>query len=112
MERLAQICSGSTQGGAQYAYASDPRGSGTMPRFIVLPCIGSAADAPVFATALAVARKFSSHLAFLHVRPDVRQEFAALAASEVGAVSGIGDTMERMERDADHREHAAERQWR
>jgi nucleotide-binding universal stress UspA family protein len=83
-----------------------------MPRFIVLPCIGSAADAPVFATALAVARKFSSHLAFLHVRPDVRQEFAALAASEVGAVSGIGDTMERMERDADQREHAAERQWR
>ncbi|HLB96281.1 MAG TPA: universal stress protein [Acetobacteraceae bacterium] len=83
-----------------------------MPRFIVLPCIGSAADAPVFATALAVARKFSSHLAFLHVRPDVRQEFAALAASEVGAVSGIGDTMERMERDADQREHAAEQQWR
>jgi nucleotide-binding universal stress UspA family protein len=83
-----------------------------MPRFIVLPCIGSAADAPVFATALAVARKFSSHLAFLHVRPDVRQEFAALAASEVGAVSGIGDTMERMEREADQREHAAEQQWR
>jgi nucleotide-binding universal stress UspA family protein len=83
-----------------------------MPRFIVLPCTGSAADAPVFATALAVARRFSSHLAFLYVRPDVRQEIAALAASEVGAVSGIGDTMERMEREADQREHAAERQWR
>jgi nucleotide-binding universal stress UspA family protein len=83
-----------------------------MPRFIVLPCTGSAADAPVFATALAVARRFSSHLAFLHVRPDVRQEFAALAAAEVGAVSGIGDTMERMEQDADQREHAAEQQWR
>ena len=83
-----------------------------MPRFIVLPCTGSAADAPVFATALAVARRFSSHLAFLYVRPDVRQEIAALAASEVGAVSGIGDTMERMEREADQREHAAEQQWR
>ena len=83
-----------------------------MPRFIVLPSTGSAADVPVFATALAVARRFSSHLAFLHVRPDVRQEIAALAASEVGAVSGIGDTMERMEREADQREHAAEQQWR
>ena len=83
-----------------------------MPRFIVLPSTGSAADVPVFATALAVARRFSSHLAFLHVRPDVRQEIAALAASEVGAVSGIGDTMDRMERDADQLEHAAERQWR
>src|SRR5271157_3529195 len=83
-----------------------------MPRFIVLPCTGTAADAPVFATALAVARRFSSHLAFLYVRPDVRQEIAALAASEVGAVSAIGDTMERMEREADQREHAAERQWR
>ena len=83
-----------------------------MPRFIVLPCTGTAADVPVFATALVVARRFSSHLAFLYVRPDVRQEIAALAASEVGAVSGIGDTMERMEREADQREHAAERQWR
>ncbi len=83
-----------------------------MPRFILLPCTGHAADAPVFATALAVARRFVSHIAFLYVRPDVRQEIATLAASEVGAVSGIGDTMERMEREADQREHAAERQWR
>jgi nucleotide-binding universal stress UspA family protein len=83
-----------------------------MPRFIMLPCTGSAADAPVFATALAVARRFSSHLAFLYVRPDVRQEIAALAASEVGAVSGIGDSMDRMEREDDERERAAERQWR
>jgi nucleotide-binding universal stress UspA family protein len=83
-----------------------------MPRFILLPCTGSAAGAPVFATAIAVARRFSSHLAFLYVRPDVRQEIAALAAAEVGAVSGIGDTMDRMEREADERERAAEQQWR
>ena len=83
-----------------------------MPKFIVLPCTGSEADTPVFATALTVARRFGSHLAFLYVRPDVRQEIAALAAAEVGAVSGIGDTMERMEQEADRREHAAERQWR
>jgi nucleotide-binding universal stress UspA family protein len=83
-----------------------------MPKFIVLPCTGSETDTPVFATALAVARQFGSHLAFLYVRPDVRQEIAALAAAEVGAVSGIGDTMERMEREADQREHATELQWR
>ncbi len=83
-----------------------------MPKFIVLPSTGRETDTPVFATALAVARRFGSHLVFLHVRPDVRQEIAALAASEVGAVSGIGDTMERMEQDADKREHLAERLWR
>ena len=83
-----------------------------MPKFIVLPSTGRDTDAPVFATALAVARRFGSHLAFLHVRPDVRQEIAALAAVEVGAVTGIGDTMDRMEQDADRREHVAERLWR
>jgi nucleotide-binding universal stress UspA family protein len=83
-----------------------------MPKFIVLPCTGDATDAPVFATALAVARRFGSHLAFLHVRPDVRQEIAMLAATEVGAVSGVDDTMERLEREADQREHVAERAWR
>lgn len=83
-----------------------------MPKFILLPSTGDTADAPVFATALAVARRFGSHLAFLHVRPDIRQEIAALAAAEVGAVSGIGDTMDRMEKDADKREHVAARLWR
>jgi nucleotide-binding universal stress UspA family protein len=82
-----------------------------MLKFVLVPCTGNEADAPVFATALAVARRFGSHLAFLHVRPDVRQEFAALAAAEVGAVGGIGDTMERMEREASQQEHNAERAW-
>lgn len=82
-----------------------------MPKFILVQSTGGTADGPVFATALTVARTFSSHLAFLHVRPDVRQDFAALAAAEVGAVSGIGDTMERMEQEADRLEHDAERAW-
>ena len=82
-----------------------------MPKYIVVPSTGGATDTPVFATALAVARQYDSHLVFLHVRPDVRQEFAALAASEVGAVSGIGDTMDRMEQEADRQEHSAERAW-
>jgi nucleotide-binding universal stress UspA family protein len=83
-----------------------------MPKFIVLPATGGATDAPVFATALAVARRFASHLAFLHVRPDVRQEIATLAAVEVGAVSGVGDAMERMEQEGDQRERTAENLWR
>ena len=33
-----------------------------MPKFIVLPWTGGETDAPVFATALAVARQFGSHL--------------------------------------------------
>jgi nucleotide-binding universal stress UspA family protein len=82
-----------------------------MPKFIVVPNTGSANDAPVFATALSVARRFGGHLAFLHVRPDVRQEFAALAAAEVGVVSAIGDTMDRMDHEADRQEHDAERAW-
>jgi nucleotide-binding universal stress UspA family protein len=83
-----------------------------MPKFIVVPSTGSATDVPVFATALAVARRFASHLAFLHVSPDVRQEIATLAAVEVGAVSGVGATMERMEQEAGQRERTAERLWR
>jgi len=83
-----------------------------MPKFIVLPCTGTKSDPPVFATALAVARRFGSHLAFLHVHPDIGQEFAALAAAEVGAVSGIGDTMDRMAQEADRREHTAALAWR
>jgi nucleotide-binding universal stress UspA family protein len=83
-----------------------------MPKYIVLPCTGGVTDPPVFATALAVARRFGSHLAVLHVRPDLRQQFAALAAAEVGAVSGVGDALERMEKDANQRENDAERLWR
>jgi nucleotide-binding universal stress UspA family protein len=83
-----------------------------MAKFILVPSTGEETDAPVFATAVAVARRFESHLAFLHVRPDVRQEISALAASGVGAVAGIADTMDRMEHDADAHERAAEAAWR
>ena len=82
-----------------------------MLKYILVPSTGSPNDEPVYATALAVARGFGSHLAFLHVRPDARQEFAALAAAEVGVVSGIGATIDQMEQEADKLEHAAERAW-
>jgi nucleotide-binding universal stress UspA family protein len=84
----------------------------TMPITVLILATGEAADAPVFATALAVARRFDSHLCFLHVRPDVRQEISSLAAPEVGVFVGVGDTMDRLERDADQRERTAERAWR
>lgn len=82
-----------------------------MPKFILVPSTGNPTDGPVFAAALVVARSFASHLVFLHVRPDVRQEFAALAAAEVGVVTGMSETMDRMEREADKQEHDAERAW-
>jgi nucleotide-binding universal stress UspA family protein len=83
-----------------------------MPRIILVPATGEATDAAAFATALAVARRFDSHLCFLHVRPDVRQEISSLATPEAGVFVGIGDTMDRLERDADRREGAAEQTWR
>jgi nucleotide-binding universal stress UspA family protein len=59
-----------------------------MPKFILVHSAGGAVDGPVFATALTVARAFSAHLAFLHVHPDVRQEFACVSVewiNETGA---------------------------
>lgn len=41
-----------------------------MIKTILVPATGSDADNAVFASALAVARPFSAHLDFLHVRID------------------------------------------
>src|SRR6185312_439072 len=83
-----------------------------MPRFILLPATGSATDAPVFALALEAARLFRGHLAFLHVRPDVRREIASLEAGDISVGARIGWTMATLEAQADAREHAAEAAWR
>lgn len=42
-----------------------------MPRYILVPATGADSDGPVFATALTVARAWSGHLEFLHVRADI-----------------------------------------
>lgn len=82
-----------------------------MSHFILLPATGRATDAPVFATALGAARLLDGHLAFLHVRPDVRQEIAAFAAGDFGMGTGIDHAMAELEQEADAREHAAAQAW-
>jgi nucleotide-binding universal stress UspA family protein len=82
-----------------------------MSHFILLPATGRKTDAPVFATALHAARLLQGHLAFLHVRPDVRQEIAAFAAGDFGLGTGIEPVMADLERETDQREHAAAQAW-
>jgi nucleotide-binding universal stress UspA family protein len=59
-------------------------------KHILVPATGADTDAPVFATALAVARFAGSHLQFLHVRPDVRQSLVAMASGHVAGGGGVG----------------------
>jgi nucleotide-binding universal stress UspA family protein len=83
-----------------------------MPKRILLPATGDAADPPVFATALTAARLFDGHMTALHVRPDPRRDLAALAAGDIGLTTGLDATLARMEADADSRERTAEAAWR
>jgi nucleotide-binding universal stress UspA family protein len=83
-----------------------------MPKFILLPVSGLAADAAAYATALAVARLFDGHLAILHVRPDVQREIAALAAADMGMAAGLDATLARLEQEAASRARVAEEAWR
>ncbi len=82
-----------------------------MSHFILVPATGEDADAPVFATALAAARMLDGHLAFLHVRPDMRQEIAAFSAGDFGIGAGIDKAIAVLEEDADTREQAAVKSW-
>ncbi len=82
-----------------------------MPRIVLFPLIGTPEDAEVLAAALTVGRSFDSHLVALHVRPDVRNDAASLAASDGGMSAGIDTVIERMETDADTREKAASETW-
>lgn len=83
-----------------------------MPKVILLPVSGTAADAVVLDTALATARLFDGHLLALHVRPDVRREIAALAAADVGLAAGLETALQRMEAEAEARVAAAESAWK
>jgi nucleotide-binding universal stress UspA family protein len=82
-----------------------------MPKVILLPVSGSAADTEVFATALAVARLFDSHIIALHARPDVRRDIAGLASSDGGMAAGIDGMITSMEDDADTHQQAASGSW-
>jgi len=66
-----------------------------MIKTILVPATGSATDAGVFASALAVARPLGAHLGFLHVHGDAAA-FAATIMPEVssGLVTGMINRME------------------
>lgn len=82
-----------------------------MFKLILLPLRGEAADAPAVATSLAVARLFDSHVSALHVRPDVEQDMAALAAADMGMAAGLEPALSRMESHAAAHEQAAVATW-
>ncbi len=81
-----------------------------MLRYILVPATGTEVDAPVFAAAVAVARAWSAHLKFLHVRADVDRIAATIAAGDPAAGgAGLVQTMSLFQRDAASRQAKAER---
>ncbi len=77
-----------------------------MIKTILVPATGSSADDAVFTAALAVARAFSSHLNFLHVRVDAAS-MAITMASEGGGSTLVGGLVDRLDEEADLRERQA-----
>ena len=82
-----------------------------MPKVILVPATGTAEDAAVFATALAAARLFDSHLVALHVRPDVRREIATMASVDMGVTAGLDTMIADLEAQSETREKAAMQAW-
>ncbi len=84
-----------------------------MPRVVLVPARGVAADEDVFAMALAMGRPSGAHFVMLHTRPDVVRDIAALAGADGGGMgAGIDTMMNQMEGEADTREQGAEHAWR
>jgi nucleotide-binding universal stress UspA family protein len=81
-----------------------------MFKYILVPVTGAETDAPVFTTALAVARLMPAHLEFLHVRFDVQQTLMAIASADMGGGGGgYNQIMDSLEQDAAVRQQHAER---
>jgi nucleotide-binding universal stress UspA family protein len=77
-----------------------------MIKTILVPATGSDTDAAVFASALAIARRFAAHLDFLHVRADAAM-MAATMASDGGGATMVGGLVARLDEEADRREARA-----
>ena len=77
-----------------------------MIKTILVPATGSDADTAVFASALAVARRFDAHLDFLHTRVD-SAAIAASMASDGGGATMVGGLVERLDEEAARRETQA-----
>ena len=78
-------------------------------KYILVPATGADTDAPVFSTALAVARQSGSHLVFLHVRIDVQQVLMAMATADMGGGVSYDRIIETLEEDVATRQKKAER---
>jgi len=81
-----------------------------MIKTILVPATGGDGDPLVFASALAVARRFDAHLEFLHVRPDAAAMAVSMAADGGGATM-VGSLITRLEEEADQREKKADGQF-
>jgi nucleotide-binding universal stress UspA family protein len=81
-----------------------------MFKTILVPVTGGDGDVPVFASALAVARRFDAHLEFLHIRPDAAAVAVGMAADGGGATM-VGSLITRLEEEADQREKRANQQF-
>lgn len=81
-----------------------------MFRYILVPATGAQTDAPVFSAALAIARRSSGHIKFLHVRPNVQAIVAAMAASDLGGGgSGYDEIIRTLEEEVAGRQRDAEK---
>ena len=77
-----------------------------MIKTILVPATGSDADTAVFASALAVARRFDAHLDILHIRVN-SAAIAASMASDGGGATMVGGLVERLDEEAARRETQA-----
>ena len=79
-----------------------------MFKYVLVPATGTDIDGPIFAAAHQVARLWSSHLQFLHVRIDAQKIFVAMASAEFGGGVGTQSTIEAMDQQATARQNKAE----
>jgi len=81
-------------------------------KYVLVPATGTDIDGPIFAAAHDVARLWSSHLQFLHVRIDAQAVFIAVASAEFGGSAGVESTIEAMDQQAVARQNKAEQDVR
>ncbi len=80
----------------------------SMFKSILVPATGSTADEAVFAAALKVARQFTAHLEFLHVRIDPAEAAGALV-SDAGGATVSASLMDRLESESAEIEEKAQK---
>ncbi len=80
-----------------------------MVKYILVPATGSDMDAPVFATALTVARPAAAHIEFLHVRLDAQQVLVSMASADMGGGGAYDEVLNTLDRETAARQQKAER---